>query len=588
MIGLRSLARWRRPLAIFPDDVAGTLAGMVARLAPAFDAATLAVESADGELDGFDGIAPRGSYERLLPTEWLLREAVPLEFLRRAANAEQAFFRLARRRPAAPRGSIALFDAGPDQLGVCRIVQLALLVLLTERTERRKEAFGWQLIGHVGDPPFQRFDPNTVRAFLEARNSGRFGVRALDVWRRLFPGRELWLVTGPRLGKPMAPLVNTIEVAESVGPGIETLSVTLHALGRPSRTVILEVPGDTAATRILRDPFRDQVETAPSRLARPDANLLLNPQGSKLFYRNDAGDLIRLHVPNSPRDRVPQAHTHRVLPGTVAAGIGGHGRKLVYLAVGEGHVVMRSTFRLTPHAGSEIGCFVPIAAGGELWPLAFFRGELRAAFVASDRSLWRVDFANGTSKLVAEGVHAVALARGGNALVAVDRAREGDHVGKPAVLEVNAFGTRCLFCPEEPWQRAMLRISHPALAYWALGGAHAEEPQRWEIRVFRSLVAGASRKPQMIRLNAPEGCQVVGLDVTGDSNLDLGLYMLDAERKELFVVGRSRSKTLVSSSSRIERVAVATTAGVVAYTTVDKEIGFVERSGRVRWRGTIA
>ena len=50
----------------------------------------------DGEPDGYDGIASRGIYERLVTSEWLLADEEPDEFDRRAAMGEHTFTRLAR------------------------------------------------------------------------------------------------------------------------------------------------------------------------------------------------------------------------------------------------------------------------------------------------------------------------------------------------------------------------------------------------------------------------------------------------------------------------------------------------------------
>jgi hypothetical protein len=83
------------------------------------------------------------------------------------------------------------------------------------------------------------------------------------------------------------------------------------------------------------------------------------------------------------------------------------------------------------------------------------------------------------------------------------------------------------------------------------------------------------------------GTRVVGVDATGKLGSNLGLYLLGADDTELSVVGRGRNRTLIRTSSRITRVAIATNVGLVAYVTESAELGFVERSGRRRYSGML-
>jgi hypothetical protein len=293
-------------------------------------------------------------------------------------------------------------------------------------------------------------------------------------------------------------------------------------------------------------------------------------------------------VPNSPRASIGKPRTYAVPPGSVAAGVGSHGSrrgKVVYLACEKGKVVVRSPARWTRHASTEITCPAPVGESGDLWPLAVFGGELRAVFVAGDRSLWRVDFENQSSKLLAEGVHAVTLRSQPSALVAVDRVRDGEPSPGPAVVEVTAFRTRVVHGVEQPWQRALLRASRASSGHWMVGYEAALKPGLWQLVYFRQIPPPGAPPVTRTSLRAPDGCHVVGVDATGDYSVELGLYLLDARRTELFVATRHRSRTLVRTTSPIDRVTVATGAGLAAYTTTGGELGFVERSGRLRWSG---
>src|SRR5690349_8014918 len=85
------LQPWAGWLALFPDDLAATLGQLLLRLQPLVGplrrhAARVAVEPA-----GVGDIVRRGSYERLLLSEWAMADGAPDEFLRRAANNELLF-----------------------------------------------------------------------------------------------------------------------------------------------------------------------------------------------------------------------------------------------------------------------------------------------------------------------------------------------------------------------------------------------------------------------------------------------------------------------------------------------------------------
>ena len=99
-----------------------------------------------GEPDGFDGLTRRGPLDRLLLSEWALAEAAPLEFLRRATQAEQSFLQLRRLDPASSRRCVVLLDAPPSQHGEARLMHLVALVVLAARARRGGLAMSWGLL----------------------------------------------------------------------------------------------------------------------------------------------------------------------------------------------------------------------------------------------------------------------------------------------------------------------------------------------------------------------------------------------------------------------------------------------------------
>ena len=125
-----ALSPWRAQLAILPRELAVSMGPLLQRLSVLVGSFPAHRQGDQGDPNGLDGISRRGRYERLMLSQWALAQEAPDEFVRRAAQQELQFLALARQRPDGRRRSVALFDAGPAQMGAPRIFQVAALVLL--------------------------------------------------------------------------------------------------------------------------------------------------------------------------------------------------------------------------------------------------------------------------------------------------------------------------------------------------------------------------------------------------------------------------------------------------------------------------
>ena len=128
-----ALQPWRPWLGWFTPDLAAELGQLVGRLHPLLGRFRNGSLHGDPEPDGLDDLRQRGSYERLLNSEWLLAGDLPDEFLRRAASGEHLFLAPRPRASQVDRFIVALFDAGPWQLGAPRLAQMAMWILLARR-----------------------------------------------------------------------------------------------------------------------------------------------------------------------------------------------------------------------------------------------------------------------------------------------------------------------------------------------------------------------------------------------------------------------------------------------------------------------
>ena len=200
-----SLSPWAALLQIFPHDLALAIAPLVQRLDAALGPQHNAHRSS-GEPDGFDGLARRGSPEGLLLSEWLLAEEMPDEFLRRAASGEQAFLQTARREPAVPRVCVALFDAGPNQIGAPRLAQIAALVVLARRAMDASTPFFWGVLQHSAGALQEEITAHNVELFLAARSPHEADENMMRDWKSFLLSQgetrenaAVWIVGGSRL-----------------------------------------------------------------------------------------------------------------------------------------------------------------------------------------------------------------------------------------------------------------------------------------------------------------------------------------------------------------------------------------------------
>jgi len=576
-VSARTLQRWKKQLDLFPEDVTATLGELMHRLAAPLSALALPRDAEQGDVDGFDGIARRGSYERLLPSEWLLRETLPLEFLRRASQVEHSFFQIARRQAAPTRASLALFDAGPDQLGACRLAQLALLLLLVHQTESRGEVLNWQHLHRIDDPPLHTLDEHSVRAFLNGRTARRSTPEDLQEWQQRFPNHEQWWIGSPRLlGAHVA--ASAISIRESVVVEPAQLEVRFSAPGRAPRERILDLPPPAEAARLLRNPFETERKPAPNVLAgKLRSNLVLNPSGSRLYYRNEREQLVALAVPNSATAHAGTARTYQSDNSGAIIGVTGSSGTQHWLCARGSTVTLRSN-RKEPVLVAE--CQTPIGEGpAALWPLIWFATRT-AAFVAPDGSLWRADFNTKRAQIIARGVRAM-LTGASSPLVAVDSlVSDGDESPRPCVVAIDTLNERVLVRGNCAWRSVFFA---PALEGWMFGVEEESGELRIQARKSRELYM--ARPLEDAVLHPLRGLTGIGRDSTGT---DLGFVALDETRRRISLFTRREEQRLFTASSAISEVARASQSGAFAFVTVEGELGVVDRDGKHRLQRQLA
>lgn len=604
------IAPWRTLHAILPPDLAAGLGPLVERLVLAVGPLRASRPRPGGEPDGFSGITRRGSYERLLLSEWLLADELPEEFARRATMGEHAFHELARRTPAHAASSVALFDAGPDQLGSPRIVHLAVLLTLAERAERAGARFAWGLLHDPDSALFPAVTAESALNLLGARSAVATDDDALRAWStraRKSGWEDVWIVG--RSARPRAPGATwepaSIEAHDVLDPERRAVRVTISPPSSSAREVDLDLPDEPACARLLRNPF----QRAPSPPRAPvdvsaTSNLVFAPNGGKLFARGPGNEILAYPVPTS--SRVTPGRPKRYVPkssGFVVA-VGWFSRTLVMLIFDKGHLRFelpngkRLEHLRVPIAVPESLGFAAPGPGDPLALLAFapYGPHLLPVTLDARRALYEIsnDFDPPISRVVPE-VAALAVVHDQISFVGRDVSDDATIAGVPLAPREGsaprAAGTWLLIVAgtkARPSAATLLQrdgFSEAIYGFDATGSVGAvlvavrHEGTTWTIETSK----------RTLQLAAPSDVRVVGVHQARE---DLGpeLIILEADKRAISFLGRSSSRSLPRASSDIVHVAQCHSQAILAYATVTGEVvihalGYDEPLARYQPRG---
>jgi len=305
-----ALAPWAHQLVELPGPLVAALAPWLGRLAVAIGPLPGDRHARTGELDGVDGLARRGDYQRLLAVEWALADELPDEFVRRAAGGEHLFIARAHRAPPVQRRSVVLISAGPSQLGAPRLVHLAALVVMARRAAVAGAELAWGVIEHPSRGLASSVEPAALERLLGARTAATAGADQAAAWRTaLGPAApdDLWLVGGDEQVELARALgAATLVVRDPFDPDVRAIDVEVGApAGKARARVRLPLPPPDDTVRLLRDPFGRVVAPAPVRTALAPGAMWFVAGGGRLAIAH--GDRIELWpVPSSPREPAGQ------------------------------------------------------------------------------------------------------------------------------------------------------------------------------------------------------------------------------------------------------------------------------------------
>lgn len=252
-----ALAPWAPWLGLFPADMAPAVGALLLRLDPLVGKLNTATLARGAEPEGLGNIGRRGHYEHLLLSQWAIADAEPDEFIRRAGSGELLFNGPEPAVHQRSLHSVALFDAGPAQLGAPRLAHLALFILLARRAQQAGAQFVW---GTWQRPGVLHEDSgaDALRRLLKSRTLQAAPDDACRHWEAALAARlgadvaDCWLVgvgaaiDAPRQARDRVTIRRPLEG--------DHLDVALQQR-RGYRVVQLHLPDAPTAVRLLRKPF---------------------------------------------------------------------------------------------------------------------------------------------------------------------------------------------------------------------------------------------------------------------------------------------------------------------------------------------
>lgn len=251
-----ALTPWSAWLKWFAPDLGAELGSLLQRLQPLLGPFRGQDQGGEPDWQGLDDLRTRGPYERLLATEWLLADEVPDEFLRRAVSGEHIFLAPRPSRRRAQRTVVALFDAGPLQLGAPRLGHIVLWILLARRAVQAQGEMRWGVLQAPGEL-MGASDAQYLKALMAKRSFTAPDTTHLEQWQAALAASdcargERWLIGSPYLNVNASAFTHRVHLHKNLEG--KALDVSLLERGA-QRKVSLPLPKQDSVLALLRGSF---------------------------------------------------------------------------------------------------------------------------------------------------------------------------------------------------------------------------------------------------------------------------------------------------------------------------------------------
>lgn len=387
-----ALKPWREWLDWFSDDLSATMGEMLLRLQALISQQQKIRGTDSTSFAGLDTLKSRGSYERLLLSEWALADEFPDEFTRRATAGEHLFLSPSEQTDSGVKIIIALFDAGPLQQGAPRLAHLALWVLLHRRATVLGAVFYWGIIQNPGELSSEH-GASALNTLLRARcfipvEAAHYQQWQLWLEKQNFSKAECWNVSHDHHVLTFLPTAHRLTVRRELGK--RTLSVTLAA-GTKSSVAELPIPKNELAMRLLRGEFVTRANEKTHLSTKHNFSLqqppLFSADGRHIAVALLQPSVLIYRVPETP-DQKPRSPTINTWSSQqqMVSGIQNGKRFAAILLDGE-----KLTFWQLPGFGSTR------RAENDIWKITPGTAQWRAGFFLQrqkDPGIYLLDSAN--------------------------------------------------------------------------------------------------------------------------------------------------------------------------------------------------
>lgn len=387
-----ALKPWREWLDWFSEDLCATMGELLLRLHALISQQQRIRGTDSASFSGLDTLKSRGSYERLLLSEWALADEFPDEFARRATAGEHLFLSPSEKSDSGVKTIIALFDAGPLQQGAPRLAHLALWILLHRRATELGATFHWGIIQNPGELSSQH-GASALNTLLCARCFIPVAAAHYQQWQAWFEKHnfskaECWNVSHDHQVLTFMPTTHRLTVRRELGK--RSLSVTL-ANRTKSSVAELPLPKNELAVRLLRGEFVSRANEKVHLSTKHNFSLqqppLFSADGRHIAVALLQPSVLIYRVPETPeqKPRAPSINTWSSQQHMVS-GIQNSKRFAAILLDGEKLIFWQLPgFGSTRRAENDIWKITP---GTAQWRAGFFLQRKR------DPGIYLLDSAN--------------------------------------------------------------------------------------------------------------------------------------------------------------------------------------------------
>lgn len=580
-----ALSPWASILAEFPLEVALNLGPLVARLSVALGPLMAPSEREGGEPQGYDGLSRRGSFDRLLVSEWLWALEAPDELVRRAAFGELSYLKPAFRQPRRAHRTVTLLDAGPDQLGAPRIAHLALLIVMARRAEAVGATFTWGVL--QADPKrggFMEVTPATLGAWLNARDTAPPSAERLSAWREALGldarTAEAWLVGSSRLSRLAgAETLSRIDVSEVLAPEVRQLAVEVRPTARAPRSVLLDLPSPDACVRLLRDPFRARVAAPVKTVQRSRVSeFAFSADGRRLMLFFDGGGVGAMALPHSPRATLarPQRMNPRSDETFLGAGWRRQGGLLVLMRKADAYAFrgqLQHQFRTRgpaafPWALRDTQAHPPIPAQGQSL------GRLTTYLDAFNRECVLLSGLDDTLYFFEEdyGSRRVVSAQVAQRVIAAAHVKGSSMVVTRGGMEGAGSGARLGVVSAKEVRQVPLEDSRGGTV-WFGASPHPGQPDAGLLAVNKSPgVWRLHHRSSEPFVTLRPGFRAVGVGLCQQARGEAGLLALDPDQRTFWSVGPQHQSKLAVAAANVVHAEVSHAVPVLGWLTTEGEL----------------